>query len=85
MTYASEKEASDACAGCFIPPAYTILDLTGYVRLSDDAVLRAGLFNVTDETYWQWSDVRGLSAASTVRDAYSHPGRNFSISVSYRF
>lgn len=85
VTYASEKEASDACAGCFIPPAYTILDLTGYVRLSDDAVLRAGLFNVTDETYWQWSDVRGLSAASTVRDAYSHPGRNFSISVSYRF
>lgn len=84
-TYASEKDAADVCAGCFIPPEYTVFDMTAYWRITPDAVIRAGVFNISDETYWHWSDVRGLSGASAVRDAFTHPGRNFSISISTRF
>ena len=43
-----------------------------------------GAFNVLDETYGWWSDVRGLSAASTVKDAYTQPGRNFGVSLTLR-
>lgn len=53
--------------------------------ITDAMVLRAGVFNVTDEKYWWWGDVRGLSSASTVADAYSQPGRNASMSLSVRF
>jgi hemoglobin/transferrin/lactoferrin receptor protein len=48
-------------------------------------VLRAGVFNLTDEKYWWWNDVRGLSSTSVVTDAYSQPGRNASVSLSVRF
>ena len=44
-------------------------------------LLRGGLFNVTDESYGWWSDVRGLSPTSTIKDAYTQPGRNGSVSV----
>ncbi|MCF8504114.1 MAG: TonB-dependent hemoglobin/transferrin/lactoferrin family receptor [Caulobacter sp.] len=85
MTHVARKEADRTAAGNFRPDAFTILDVTAYWRLTDAAMLRVGAFNLTDETYWWWSDVRGLSSASTVRDAWTQPGRNVSVSISYRF
>ncbi len=98
VTHNSGKKAEDAvggCAGslCYIPPASTVLDLTAFVRLTDALTIRGGLFNLTDETYALWSDVRGLTQYSSRNptqinpaiDAYTRPGRNGSVSVSYRF
>ncbi|MEZ6023525.1 MAG: TonB-dependent hemoglobin/transferrin/lactoferrin family receptor [Hyphomonadaceae bacterium] len=85
VTYSARKDEDRTAAGNFRPDAFTILDLTAYVALTDSAVLRAGVFNVTDETYWWWSDVQGLGASSTIADAFTQPGRNFSVSISYRF
>lgn len=48
-------------------------------------MLGAGLFNLADETYALWSDVRGLSVNdAAVADAFNRPGRNLSLSASYR-
>ena len=58
---------------------------TAFVTITDAIKLRAGVFNLTDETYAYWSDVRGLSDTSTVTDAYTRPGRNASVSLSLRF
>lgn len=89
MTHHQRKElgrTAGACSGdCYRPDAFTLLDLTAFVRLSDAFTLRAGIFNLTNETYSYWSDVRGLSATSSVTDAYTRPGRNASASLSYRF
>ncbi|WP_135209966.1 TonB-dependent hemoglobin/transferrin/lactoferrin family receptor [Vitreimonas flagellata] len=87
VTYAARKDDEDVAAPltAFRPDAFTILDLTAYWNITDAATVRAGIFNATDETYWWWNDARGLSAASTVRDAYTQPGRNYSVSLSYRF
>lgn len=87
VTYAAHKDDEDVAtpATAFRPDSFTILDLTAYWNITDAATLRAGIFNATDETYWWWSDARGLSASSTVLDAYTQPGRNYSISLSYRF
>ena len=70
---------------CFRPDAFTILDLTAFFQATDTLVFRAGLFNMFDEQYAYWSDVRGLAASSTVTDAYTRPGRNFAVSGSFRF
>jgi hemoglobin/transferrin/lactoferrin receptor protein len=43
------------------------------------------VFIITDESYIWWSDVRGVTAGSTVLDAYTQPGRNVSVSLAYRF
>lgn len=84
VTHADQVDESDA-GGNFRPGAFTILDLTGHWNVTSAATLRVGIFNVTDESYWWWSDVRGVSPTSAIRDAFTQPGRNFSASIAYRF
>ena len=68
------------------PAASTILDLTAFYAVTERLKLRAGLFNLTNETYALWSDVRGLSVNDAgIFDAFTRPGRNLSVSASYRF
>lgn len=81
----SAKKETDRAGGGYTPPAFTTLDLTAFVKIGDAVTLRGGVFNLTDETYAWWSDVRGLSPTSTILDAYTQPGRNASVSASFRF
>lgn len=68
------------------PDASTILDLTAFYAVTERLKLRAGLFNLTNETYALWSDVRGLRTADAgILEAFTRPGRNLSVSASYRF
>jgi hemoglobin/transferrin/lactoferrin receptor protein len=89
VTYSDSKSPSRAgvsCTpSCFIPDSFVVADLVGWWNVTESTVLRAGVFNVTDEKYWWWGDVRGLSSTSVVTDAYSQPGRNASVSLSVRF
>lgn len=89
-THSARKEldrTTGVCPGatCFTADAFTILDLTAYARLTSGLTLRGGIFNVTDQRYAWWSDIRGLTTTSAVTDAYTQPGRNGSVSISYRF
>lgn len=82
-----------SCAGtgggspnnCFMPPSFTVADLTAWWAATEAVTVRAGVFNLTDEKYWWWSDARGLADSSTVKDAYSQPGRNYSVSLALKF
>ena len=89
MTHAGRKEASRTTGlctpECFRPDSFTILDATAFVRVMDALTLRAGVFNILDKKYSWWSDVRGLASTSLVTDAYTQPGRNASVSLSFRF
>ncbi|HEV8331106.1 MAG TPA: TonB-dependent hemoglobin/transferrin/lactoferrin family receptor [Steroidobacteraceae bacterium] len=89
VTYSDSKSPARAgvsCTpSCFIPDSFVVADLVGWWNVTDAMVLRAGVFNITDEKYWWWGDVRGLSATSPAVDAYSQPGRNASVSLSVRF
>jgi hemoglobin/transferrin/lactoferrin receptor protein len=78
-------ERDDVPASNFTPDAFTILDVTARWSITPSVALRAGVFNLTDETYWWWSDVRGAASTSTVLDAYTQPGRNVSVSLAYTF
>jgi hemoglobin/transferrin/lactoferrin receptor protein len=96
LTYGGQKEIANtlgmscyltkaATPNCFTGEDYAVLDLTAYVRPFENLTIRAGLFNVFDQKYWMWSDFRGLAKNSAVKDAYTQPGRNGSVSISYRF
>lgn len=77
---------AQACTpACYRPGASTVFDLTGFWRVTDAVTARAGVFNLTDETYAYWNDVRGLSSTAASRDAYTQPGRNLSVSLTYDF
>lgn len=89
LTHHAKKGLSrtigDCSSDCFTPDASTTLDLTAFLRVTDALTLRGGIFNITGESYSYWSDVRGLSGTSTVTDAYTRPGRNGSMSLSFQF
>ncbi|PXA98977.1 TonB-dependent hemoglobin/transferrin/lactoferrin family receptor [Nostoc sp. 3335mG] len=88
-THAAQKEQGQTrgvCAtACYRPGAFTILDATAFFRVTRDITLRAGVFNIFDRKYAMWNDVRGLADSSTIKDAYTQPGRNASASLSFRF
>jgi hemoglobin/transferrin/lactoferrin receptor protein len=83
-THADRKKFAEA-GGSYRPPAFGLVDLTAYWSPVDFATLRLGAFNLLDEDYAWWSDVRGLSPTSTVIDAYTQPGRNVSVSLTVRY
>jgi hemoglobin/transferrin/lactoferrin receptor protein len=89
LTHAVQKaegRVAGLCApSCFRPEGYVILDAAADVRVFDRFILRAGLFNIFDETYIEYADVRGLASTSLIADAFTQPGRNLSVSVSARF
>lgn len=69
----------------FAPGAYTVLDLSARWQPGPGWTLIANLNNVTDATYWRWSDVRGLPDTSTVKDAYTAPGRHLQLALRHDF
>lgn len=89
LTHSAQKElgrTTGLCTStCFRPDDFTILDATAFFNVTEGLTLRAGIFNLLDAKYAWWGDVRGLSASSIVTDAYTQPGRNASVSLSYRF
>ena len=74
-----------ATPAAFAPPGYTVLDLSARWQPSPGWTLMANLNNVTDATYWRWSDVRGLADTSTVKDAYTAPGRHLQLALRHDF
>jgi hemoglobin/transferrin/lactoferrin receptor protein len=85
-THSAAKDKSDVDANTqFLPDAYTVYDLSGQWRIRKDLRLTAGVYNLSDEKYWNWSDVQGLAATSTVLDAYTQPGRSVRVSMSADF
>ena len=59
----------------FATPGYGTLDLSGWVQLTEQVSLNAGLYNLTDKQYWQWGDVQGLTNDSASLDRFTQPGR----------
>ena len=70
--------------GCLVGEAFTVVDATAYWNVTETVTARVGVFNVFDTTYGWWSDIRGVSNTSAVRDAYTQPGRNIGLSLSLR-
>jgi len=75
----------DPAIGCAVGDDFALLDLTAYWNVNDRVTARIGVFNVLDETYSWWSDVRGVAADSAVIDAYTQPGRNVGLSLALRY
>lgn len=94
LTWSAHKDNADTnglscynaapASGCLTGQEFALIDLTGYWNVTDQVTARVGVFNVTDEKYGWWSDIRGVAASSAVVDAYTQPGRNVGISLSLR-
>jgi len=86
VTHAWRKDRVDASAGTlFATPSYTTVDLTAHAKVARHVTLQAGVFNLFDEKYWLWSDVRSVLNPGATIDRYTQPGRNYAVQVKLDF
>ena len=81
-TFVDAWDRLDESAGeLFEPAGYAVIDLYFTQRLGANVILRAGLQNLTDRTYWNWSDVRGLAPDNPILPYLAQAGRSASVSL----
>ncbi|PMG42241.1 TonB-dependent hemoglobin/transferrin/lactoferrin family receptor [Shewanella sp. 10N.286.52.B9] len=69
---------------------YAVFDLTANFHVNDNWTVRAGVFNLFDKEYIEYSDVAGQSKflmdiMDVTEETYSQPGRYFNVKLSYTF
>ncbi|KVZ81842.1 TonB-dependent hemoglobin/transferrin/lactoferrin family receptor [Burkholderia ubonensis] len=70
---------------CFAPPSSFVVDVRGGYRFNKHVSATIGIRNLFDRKYWNWSDVRGITADSQVLDAYTAPGRTVAVGMKVDF
>lgn len=69
----------------FRVPSSEVVDLLGWVALTERVELQVSVWNLGDETYWSWPYARGLSDDSPTLARYTNPGRSLSAQLRYTF
>lgn len=66
--------------------SYATTDLIAYYNINDSATLRVGAFNLFDEEYARWTNLRGHPETNTsaIERAFQS-GRNLRLALSYEF
>ncbi|NQV86597.1 MAG: TonB-dependent receptor, partial [Woeseiaceae bacterium] len=81
-TFTDAYDRRDESGGAvFMPAGHSIFDLFVTQRIGNHAIVRAGLLNLTDVTYWNWSDVRGLTPNDPLLPFLAQAGRSASLSL----
>ncbi|MBT8091550.1 MAG: TonB-dependent receptor [Gammaproteobacteria bacterium] len=74
----------DESAGEFFEPAgHAVLDLFWAHTIHERLTIRAGVGNITDRTYWRWSEVRGLEAGDVLLPTLAESGRHYSLGLQW--
>jgi hemoglobin/transferrin/lactoferrin receptor protein len=69
----------------FIPGSYATVDLVGYYKLGQNAMLTLGVYNLTDSRYFQYADVRAFDAGNPNLERSVQPGINVAVGFSFQF
>lgn len=69
----------------FATPGYGMVDVLAHWEFAPGATVNLGVFNVTDKKAWDWADVPGIAANSTVLDRYTRPGRHVGLSLAVKW
>jgi len=81
-TFTAAQDRIDETSGPrFHTPSWITADLTAGWRVNEFVDLRAGIYNLTDERYWRWSDVSLFRPDNPMLELLTRPGRNYSISA----
>ena len=69
----------------FKSPGFGLFDLTMAYTVNKNVAFSAGFFNIFDNKYYLWADVRGLNDTDRFKEAFTQPGRNFQASVRLQY
>jgi hemoglobin/transferrin/lactoferrin receptor protein len=81
-TFTDAYDQRDESSGAVFKPAgHAVFDAFVTQRVGDHTVVRAGLHNITNQSYWNWSDVRGLAPGDPLLPYLAQAGRSASLSL----
>ena len=69
----------------FVPGSYYSLDFIGYANISKNVTANVGVYNLTDERFFIYQDVVGLTNARTDIDRFAQPGLHVQGGLTIRF
>ena len=69
----------------FVPDAYTVTDLELAFSPNKTSQFTAGVYNLFDNTYYNYQDVQGLSESLSNLTKYSQPGTHFRVGFKLNF
>jgi len=81
----AQTRVDDTLADLYATDGYATVDLLANWQLTQSLRLNLGLFNLTDEEYIVWSDVRGRTVADPLVPYYTRAGFNASMTLHWRF
>jgi hemoglobin/transferrin/lactoferrin receptor protein len=81
----AKDDVDDTPVDLYQTAGYVTLDWAANVDLGHGLSLNAGVFNLTDREYIEWSDVRGRAANDPLVPYYTRPGRKASIALHWNF
>ncbi|MFO1393665.1 MAG: TonB-dependent hemoglobin/transferrin/lactoferrin family receptor [Steroidobacteraceae bacterium] len=82
---AAKREVDRSRADLYGTDSYVTVDLLGQADLGHGLTLDAGIFNLTNQAYIQWADVRGRPVGDPLIPYYTNPGRNVSVTLCWRY
>jgi hemoglobin/transferrin/lactoferrin receptor protein len=73
--------------GTFVTPESTVFDLTARWDVTPNITIAGGIYNITDEKYWNPQDAvwGGLTTDDATADLLAQPGRNVAVSATLRW
>lgn len=81
----AQTEIDDSLADLYQTDGYATVDLLANLQLTPTLRLNLGLFNLTDEEYIVWADVRGRTVTDPLVPYYTRAGFNASMTLHWRF
>jgi len=86
VTHLGRKSDVDRTGGdLFVPPSATVLDWTTRWDPTEKLDVVFGLYNLTNERYWRFSDVRNYDPGDPRVEIASRPGIHADLTVNFRF
>jgi hemoglobin/transferrin/lactoferrin receptor protein len=81
---AAKREVDRSRVDLYRTDSWYTLDLLGHVELGRSMWLGLAVFNITDQAYIEWADVRGRPVSDPLIPYYTHPGRNVSVTLHWQ-
>jgi|JFJP01.1.fsa_nt_gi hemoglobin/transferrin/lactoferrin receptor protein len=76
--------ASDRAANLYTPQGYTVVDLTGFYKITPQLTLNMGIFNLFNSQYFLYSDVRNVVVGNDLA-ARAQPGVSLRAGLNFVF
>jgi len=69
----------------FVPPAATVFDITVRYEPRPNLQANLGIYNLSDQRYWRYSDVRRLDPGDPRIEIASQPGTHAQLTLSFNY